>query len=244
MSEFDVIIIGGGMSGLLSALTLGKHGKSVLLLEKSSAVGGNCNSYVVDGFQVDTGVHAITHLQAGPLRRLIDNYFDFMPVFIDHGTYYVRTEKGLSKIPSNLKEFATFDVLPKVDTLLLSQAITKAITLNTFGVDLSNQSVYDNIPKNLSQDTFNFVDAMCYSLSGKSMKETSVNRILTGTSFLRDRVPEHIFETQPQPSPPLPGIAGKIVEQISISQLASHLTSLGRLATNRIAYAQAYPRGG
>ncbi|HEX7627305.1 MAG TPA: FAD-dependent oxidoreductase, partial [Candidatus Methanoperedens sp.] len=112
MADYDVIIVGGGISGLLSALTLSKHGKKVLVIEKDDAVGGNCNSYMVDGFQVDTGPHAITHLREGPLRRLMDEYFTYLPFFVDYGHYYVRTEKGLTKIPSNIKDFVTFDVLP------------------------------------------------------------------------------------------------------------------------------------
>src|SRR3990170_7317037 len=149
MTDYDVIVIGGGISGLLSALTLSKHGKKVLVLEKNSSVGGNCNSYKVDGFQVDTGPHAITHLREGPLRRLMDEYFTYFPVFLDYGTYYVRTEKGLTKIPSNIQDFVTFDVLPRKDRLLLSQSLTKAITLNAFGMLDGSQSVYDFLPKGL-----------------------------------------------------------------------------------------------
>jgi phytoene dehydrogenase-like protein len=78
-------------------------------------VGGNCNSYTVDGFQVDTGPHSITGLTEGPLKRLMDTYFDYVPVFEDHGYYYARTDTDFVKIPSNLKEFVTFDVLPKKD---------------------------------------------------------------------------------------------------------------------------------
>jgi all-trans-retinol 13,14-reductase len=34
MPEYDVIVAGGGISGLMSALTLSKHGKRVLVLGK------------------------------------------------------------------------------------------------------------------------------------------------------------------------------------------------------------------
>jgi phytoene dehydrogenase-like protein len=157
MKKYDVIVVGAGVSGLLAALTLSKHGKRVLVLEKNRHLGGNCNSYMVDGFQVDTGAHAITHLHEGPLRRLMDNYFDYLPVFEDYGQYYVRTEDTFTKVPSNLRDFVTFDVLPRKDRLMLSQAITKALTLSTFGVDISGQSVYDYMPRNLSKDTCDFV---------------------------------------------------------------------------------------
>ncbi|MDO9098385.1 MAG: FAD-dependent oxidoreductase, partial [Candidatus Methanoperedens sp.] len=180
MAEYDVIVAGGGISGLMSALALSKHGKSVLVLEKDGIVGGNCNSYMVDGFQVDTGPHAITHLREGPLRRLMDEYFTYVPVFVDYGHYYVRTEKGLTKIPSNIREFVSFDVLPRKDRFLLSQSLTKALTQLTFGMLDGEQPVYDYLPKGLSKDSYDFVDAIAYFLSGKSMKETPVNRVLYG----------------------------------------------------------------
>ncbi|MCZ7392271.1 MAG: NAD(P)/FAD-dependent oxidoreductase [Candidatus Methanoperedens sp.] len=240
MAEYDVIVVGGGISGLLSALTLSRHGKKVLVLEKDSIVGGNCNSYTVDGFQVDTGVHAITHLREGPLRRLMDEYFTYIPLFLDFGHYFVRTEKGLTKLPSNIKEFVTFDILPRKDRLLLSQALTKAITQITFGMLDANQSVYDYLPKGLSKDTYDFVDAIAYSLSGKSMKETSVHRVLYGSSFVRDSVSEDIFEAVQENS----SYSSMITDRLSKYQLTGHLSALSRLATNKIAYAQAYPRGG
>ncbi|GFO96539.1 amine oxidase [groundwater metagenome] len=242
MTDYDVIVIGGGISGLLSALALSKHGKSVLVLEKNSSVGGNCNSYMVDGFQVDTGPHAITHLKVGPLRRLMDEYFTYIPVFLDYGTYYVRTEKGLTKIPSNIQDFVTFDVLPRKDRLLLSQALTKALTLNAFGMLDVNQSVYDFLPKGLSKDTLDFVDAIAPFLSGKSMKETSVNRVLYGSSFVRDSVSEDIFKDETGENNN--SYASMLADILSKYQLTTRLSTLGRLATNRVAYAQAYPRGG
>ncbi len=222
--DYDVIVVGGGISGLLSSLVVSRHGRRVLVLEASSRLGGNCNSYVVDGFQVDTGPHAITHLVEGPLRKLFDQYFTYVPVFLDYGSYYVRTHRGLAKIPSNIKEFVAFDVLPRKDRLLLSQALTKALTLASFGVDMTRKSVYDCLPRGLSQDSLDFVDTISYFLSGKSMRETSVYRVLYGSSFVRDSADEDSLETR--------------------SQIVNRISSLGRLATNQVSQNQAYPRGG
>ncbi|MCL7413261.1 MAG: NAD(P)/FAD-dependent oxidoreductase [ANME-2 cluster archaeon] len=240
MADYDVIVVGGGISGLMSAMTLSKHRKRVLVLEKRKNVGGNCNSYTVDGFQVDTGVHAITHLREGPLRRLIDTYFDYTPVLLDHGTYYVRTHKGISKIPSTLKEFATFDVLPKMDRLLLSQTITKAITQTTLGTELTHQSMYDYLPKGLSQDALDFIDAICHSLSGRSMNETSVHRVMTGSSIMRDSVPENFWGDEEIAY----SYRALLMNHLSGGQIKEHLSVLTRLAVNNIGYSQAYPRGG
>lgn len=228
---YDAIVVGGGIGGLLSALVLGKHGKKVLVLEKNKYLGGNCNSYRVDDFQVDTGPHAITHLQKGPLRKLIDKYFDYIPAFVDYGTYYIRTTDGIRPVPSNLREFVTFDVLPRKDRLMLSQALTKALTLSSFGIDTSRDSIYSYLPRNLSKDTYDFVDTISYFLSGKSMKETSVYRVLYGSSFVRDSV---MYEFHDQPGQLTDQLAGQI----------TNITKISRLITNKTTYAQAYPRGG
>jgi phytoene dehydrogenase-like protein len=256
MKKYDVIIVGAGISGLLSALTLSKHGKKVLVLEKRQHLGGNCNSYMVEGYQVDTGAHAITHLIEGPLRRLMDNYFDFLPVFEDYGHYYVRTENAFVKVPSNLKDFVTFDVIPRKDRVLLSQALTKAFTLSSFGIDLSDQSVYDFIPKNLSKDTYDFVDTICAFLSGKSMKETSAHRVLSGSSFVRDSITQEQFDAmvgklESKKRQSTESILASVLPyhldaslQSRMTKVAQPFTSLERLATNNVNYSQGYPRKG
>jgi phytoene dehydrogenase-like protein len=256
MKKYDVIVVGAGVSGLLAALTLSKHGKKVLVLEKKRHLGGNCNSYMVDGYQVDTGAHAITHLIEGPLKRLMDNYFDYLPVFEDYGHYYVRTENALVKVPSNLKDFVTFDVLPRMDRVLLSQSLTKAFTLSSFGIDLSNQSVYDFLPKNLSKDTYDFVNTISAFLSGRSMKETSAQRVLWGSSFLRDSISQEQFDAMiAKPDPKKLQSAESILASILPSHLHASLqarmtrvaqpfTSLERLATNNVNSSQGYPRKG
>jgi phytoene dehydrogenase-like protein len=254
MQKYDVIVVGAGVTGLLSALILAKHGKKVLILEKSKYVGGNCNSYAVDGFQVDTGPHAITHLLEGPLKRIMDSYFDYIPVFEDYGNYFVRTDKRFVKIPSNIKEFVTFDVLPRMDRLVLSQAVTKALTYTTFGMDLSKQSVYEFLPKNLSKDTYDFADTISYFLSGKDMKHTSAQRVLEGSAFVRDSVtPEQLEdilkneEKNTHEDKVLQNLIPLNLHtslQTRLNRVSSPLTTLGRLATNKVSYSQGYPRKG
>lgn len=264
MNKYEAIVVGAGISGVLAALTLSKHGKNVLVLEKMQYVGGNCNSYTLDGFQVDTGPHAITNLAAGPLKRLMDTYFDYIPVFEDHGNYYARTDTDFVKIPTNLKGFVTFEILPKKDRLALTTAITKAITLSTFGTDLSKQSVYDSLPRTLSKDTYDFVNTISYFLSGKSMKETSAHRVLTGSDFIKDSVTQEQFEAmiaeieKPQQTesilqsilpynlhaPLKARLDSSFVSSIPLKNLYSPLTYIGSLAARRGSNLQGYPRKG
>lgn len=254
MQKYDAIVIGAGITGLLTALVLGKHGKKVIVFEKNPYPGGNCNSYMVDDYQVDVGVHAITHLIRGPLKRLMENYFDYVPVFEDLGPYYVRTDKKLMPVPSTIKEFVTFDVIPRMDRLALTQALTKALTFSTFGMDLAKQPVSNFLPKNLSQDTYDFVNAMAYSLSGKDMHATSAQRVLEGSAFVRDSVTpeqlENILKIE-EKNTNQENILTSLIPmnlhtslQTRLDKVSNPLTSLGRLATNDVSYSQGYPRKG
>lgn len=187
MNDYDVIVAGGGISGLLSALTLGKKGYSILLLEKTDALGGNCRTYEpldFPGWRVDTGIHAITELIYGPLKQL-KHYFDpgKFPAFRQHHDYYLRKKDGLEKFPSTLPGFLKMHALPAKDRVflagdLLSTVISRAI------FRVQEKAVYDVVSKHrLSKKTMQFVDALSYLLSGLSMEKTSVSRLIEGCGF-------------------------------------------------------------
>ncbi len=187
MNDHDVIVVGGGISGLLSALTLGKKGNSVLLLEKTDALGGNCRTYEPDdypGWRVDTGVHAITDLIYGPLKQL-KHYFDpgKFPAFRRHNDYYLRKKGGLEKFPSTLPAFLKMNALPAKDKVVLAgDLVNTMISRAIFGV--KEKAVYDVISKHrLSRKAVQFVDALSYLLSGLSMEKTPVSRLLEGCGF-------------------------------------------------------------
>ena len=56
---YDVIIVGGGASGLTSASFLCKQRRSVLLCEKEDKVGGLVGSFDHNGFTFDSGIRAM-----------------------------------------------------------------------------------------------------------------------------------------------------------------------------------------
>jgi oxygen-dependent protoporphyrinogen oxidase len=53
--EYDVVIIGGGISGLAAAFRLSERGRSILLLEQNGRVGGVMRSERVGGFLFEHG---------------------------------------------------------------------------------------------------------------------------------------------------------------------------------------------
>lgn len=59
MNKYDVIVIGAGNSGLISALRLAKSGKSVLVLESNDVPGGFATSFVRGRFEFETALHEL-----------------------------------------------------------------------------------------------------------------------------------------------------------------------------------------
>jgi phytoene dehydrogenase-like protein len=215
--EYDAIVVGAGISGLLSALALSKNRKRVLIVEKGKHIGGLARSYDVDGYKVDIGPHAITELEDGPLVKLMDEYFDIVPQFISHENYYVRTHDKFSNFPWTLKEWMLFDILPRKDRILLVQAIAKGMAL-TLAHDTNLNSPVSNFIGNihLSDKTIKFIDAVCYLLTGKNALETPVWRILKGSGYVE--------ETKRGPR--------------------EHFSRFTKLARHDGSHTQYYPRGG
>ena len=72
-NEYDVIVFGGGISGLCSALSLIKLGLKVLTIEKSNELGGINKSFEFQGCSFDSGYHAIDYERSLLTARFIEN---------------------------------------------------------------------------------------------------------------------------------------------------------------------------
>ncbi len=78
--RFDVVIIGSGLGGLVSAIILAKEGYSVCVLEKNQQFGGNLQTFVRDKTIFDTGVHYIGGLSEG---QNLYRYFKYLGILDD-----------------------------------------------------------------------------------------------------------------------------------------------------------------
>lgn len=63
--EFDAVVIGSGLSGLVCGSYLAKAGKRVLLIEKNSTVGGCCTSFTRGDFTFEAAFHFLQGLGKG-----------------------------------------------------------------------------------------------------------------------------------------------------------------------------------
>src|SRR5262249_59125084 len=55
----DVAVVGGGLGGLTTATYLARAGRSVVVLERATAVGGRAATHVRSGFHLNQGPHAL-----------------------------------------------------------------------------------------------------------------------------------------------------------------------------------------
>jgi len=75
--KYDIVIIGSGLGGLVSANILARHGYSVCVLEKNNQYGGNLQTFVRDKSIFDTGVHYIGSLAEG---QNLHQYFTYLGI--------------------------------------------------------------------------------------------------------------------------------------------------------------------
>lgn len=70
--EYDVVIIGAGIGGLVCGCYLAKAGMKVLILEQHYQVGGYCQSFKRNGFTFDACVHYLgSYREDGQLRCVV-----------------------------------------------------------------------------------------------------------------------------------------------------------------------------
>ncbi|WP_348799557.1 phytoene desaturase family protein [Flavobacterium adhaerens] len=78
--QYDFVIIGSGLGGLVSAVILAKEGYSVCVLEKNNQFGGNLQTFVRDKIIFDTGIHYIGGLAEG---QNLYRYFKYIGIMDD-----------------------------------------------------------------------------------------------------------------------------------------------------------------
>jgi len=90
----DVIVIGGGITGLTAARSLQEHGVDWLLLEAADETGGRMKTDLVDGFRLDRGFQVL--LTSYPEAQSLLNYEELQLCSFEPGAL-IRLESGFTR---------------------------------------------------------------------------------------------------------------------------------------------------
>lgn len=72
--QYDAIVVGGGISGLVAGAQLAASGHSLLLIEKNKVPGGCATSFTRAGYHFDTGTSSLSGLRTnGRLWKIFQN---------------------------------------------------------------------------------------------------------------------------------------------------------------------------
>lgn len=100
----DVVIIGGGLTGLASAFFLKEAGRSVLLLEKKNRLGGAITTVAENGFMYECGPNTGT-VSSIEMQKLLDAVADICnPVYANReaAKRYILKDRKWQALPSGL----------------------------------------------------------------------------------------------------------------------------------------------
>ena len=93
-TDYDVIVIGSGMSGLTVGALLSDLGKKVCVLEQHYTAGGFTHSYERAGYEWDVGVHYIGEVGAPTRTRRMFDYLsggklEWAPMDAEYDRFYI-----------------------------------------------------------------------------------------------------------------------------------------------------------
>ena len=88
--KYDVVVIGSGLGGLVSANILAREGYKVCVLEKNRQYGGNLQTFVRNKKIFDTGVHYVGGLDKG---QNLHQYFSYLGIMKDLKIHKLEDDK-------------------------------------------------------------------------------------------------------------------------------------------------------
>lgn len=192
MEEYDVIIIGSGLSGLQCGYILSQEGFKVLILEQHKQVGGCLQNFNRNDCVFDTGIHYIGGLDEGQSLNRYFKYFDILPEL----EIQRLDEKGFDKLyfadDANVYPFAMGH-----ENFVegLSEFFPKEkVALNNYVEKLKN--ICSSFPLyNIEHQEWNFNEVQLFSENANAYfkeitRDIKLQNVLAGTNPLYAGVPD------------------------------------------------------
>jgi hypothetical protein len=172
-SEYDVVIIGGGIAGLYTAYLLSKTNKSFLLIERDSQLGGRIKMDEINDVDIPTGAAYLRWDKDKSLIKLINDLdIKISPYELKMDKTFQESDidKIFKKLKSNLKDYSR-------DKINFKKYATEVLGKEDYQ-NLINMMGYSDFEKADFEDT-----VMNYGLddnvSGNKMVNIDCNKLIS-----------------------------------------------------------------
>ncbi|MCI9279996.1 MAG: NAD(P)/FAD-dependent oxidoreductase [Bacilli bacterium] len=160
-NSYDVIVIGAGNAGLISALKLVKENKKVLILESNNVPGGFATSFIRGRFEFETSLQEIggygSSEKIGPIQKLFEkleisdkiNFINLTDAF----HVYAKDKKEEYRMPFGIQEFINKmnEYVPGSDKamkkfFILAEEVQKAIVFLEQDKNVNSKILSEQFP--------------------------------------------------------------------------------------------------
>lgn len=161
MDEYDIVIIGGGLTGLSAAYYLAKYGKKVILIEKEKEFGGLVSDYYVNNYYIEKYYHHIFRSDETILKLIADLGLTNKLEWLKGTTgYYINGKTYLLNTPKEILQFPYLSLFDKARLALLVSRSKRSkedldnITAKDLILNTAGKSVYENFFEPLLRSKF------------------------------------------------------------------------------------------
>jgi len=125
-----ITVVGGGFSGLVSAITLAKQGNFVTLIEKNTSLGGRARSFSAEGFMFDMGpswywMPNVFENFFSSLGKKVEDYYELIRLSPSYRVFW--DDNSYSDLPTSMDEIYTlFENIEKGSALKLKEFLKDA----------------------------------------------------------------------------------------------------------------------
>jgi phytoene dehydrogenase-like protein len=201
---YDVIVVGGGISGLTATAYIAREGKNVLLIEQGDKVGGLVSSFPYKGFMFDGGIRAIENSGiVMPMLKQLGIEVEFLKSTVTLGIedeiVYVKGEQAVEdyrdllvkKFPDNQEDI--YKITSEIKRIMKYLDILYGIN-NPLFLDIKTDWKY------FITDIIPWMFKYAFTFKKVEKLNTPVEdflRTLTSNQALNDVIAQHFFKHTP-----------------------------------------------